>query len=209
MASLNGSKYLFFTTSPRSPLRMLNEIDLLMQSFEGDKWDKVTQERFMRALVASDSFEGEGPKDLAFAARDRINRGPKSLGFVNLSPTINVTEPGKLFVFSSYKEEILLRQLLKFQLPSPYHTITSSDGPIFKVKPYLEIIRLVYALGSLSFDELMLFGLQLTNYEDFYDIVEQIKQFRVNRKSQNINYKEYRGQVLEEIIKKLYQKVDR
>lgn len=58
---------------------------------------------------------------MAFSARDRINRAPKSLGFVDLKPYIKLTEAGENFISGKRTEEVLLRQLLKFQLPSPYH----------------------------------------------------------------------------------------
>ncbi|MDR3245099.1 MAG: hypothetical protein LBT50_01540, partial [Prevotellaceae bacterium] len=46
---------------------------------------------------------------------------PKSLGFVTLSPVISLTAAGQELIQTKRKEEIFLRQLLKFQLPSSYH----------------------------------------------------------------------------------------
>ncbi|HSH50571.1 MAG TPA: AlwI family type II restriction endonuclease, partial [Bacteroidales bacterium] len=78
----------------------------------------------MKKLKEENFFNGEGAKDPAFSARDRINRAPKALGFVSLSPKIQLTPAGEELVTSKRKEEIFLRQLLKFQLPSPYHKPT-------------------------------------------------------------------------------------
>jgi hypothetical protein len=156
-----GSKILFITTSPRTPLRMIPEIELLSTHFSGQKWNSETQSAFMQLLREENFFHGEGVNDPAFSARDRMNRAPKALGFVTLSPVIGLTAAGKELVQTKRKEEIFLRQLLKFQLPSPYHKLTGKAAA-FWVKPYLEIFRLIRHFGSLNFDEVMIFGLQFT-----------------------------------------------
>ena len=141
MARLQG-RTLFFITSPRTPLKMLPEIKLLLQKFTGQPWNPVTQTSFMECLAADSTFEGLGSlKDPAFSARDRINRGPKALGFIDLKPVIAPTAAGKAFLEERFSEEALLRQLLKFQLPSPYHIETDQLRNVFFVKPYLEIFR--------------------------------------------------------------------
>ena len=157
MARLQG-RTLFFITSPRTPMKMVPEIDLLVREFTNKPWNVNTQEAYMKSLAEDPNFEGTGsPKDLAFSARDRINRGPKALGFVDIKPTIQLTEAGKRFLDEDTAEESLLRQLLKFQLPSPFHTETESISSVFSVKPYLEIIRIIYMLERLTFDEFMIF----------------------------------------------------
>src|SRR5690606_21029355 len=105
--------------SPRTPFKMRDEIKLLIDNFQGKKWDKETQTAFAEKLSESDFFEGKIEKNLDFAARDRINRSPKALGFVNLSPVVELTSAGKQFLYGKRPEEVFLRQLLKFQLPSP------------------------------------------------------------------------------------------
>lgn len=205
MARLQG-RTLFFITSPRTPMKMIPEIELLVQKFDGKVWNPATQEDFMKALADDPSFEGHGsPKDLAFSARDRINRGPKALGFVNLKPTISISDAGKMFLDEETSEEALLRQLLKFQLPSPYHTETEKLSGVFSVKPFLEIFRLIYTLESVTFDEIMIFGMQLTNYNKFDKIVDKINKFRMARRLDNRSYKvfmgEYRDAEIEEIYK--------
>ena len=140
MARLN-SKVLFFTTSPRTPGKMISEIQLLHKDFSGKCWDNSTQVAFIDRLASSDFFEGRGsPKDKAFSARDRINRAPKSLGFVELKPHISLTNAGQLFIYGKRPQEIFLRQLLKFQLPSPFHIENKSIEGTFFVRPYLEMM---------------------------------------------------------------------
>lgn len=204
MARLQG-KTLFFITSPRTPMKMRPEIDLLVNEFTGKVWNTSTQETFMKKLAQDENFEGVGsPKDLAFSARDRINRGPKALGFVDLKPTVSITDAGKLFLDDEIAEEALLRQMLKFQLPSPFHTEPEHAECSFSVKPYLEIFRLIYTLETVTFDEIMIFGMQLTNYSKFDEVVSKIKQFREEKKKHAGNYKTFMGKYRDSEIEYIY-----
>lgn len=205
MARIN-SKVIFVTTSPRTPTKMIPEIQLLNNHFSGQKWNTDTQRAFMKLLKEENFFNGEGEKDPAFSARDRITRAPKSLGFVVLMPTIQLTQAGSELVNSKRKEEILLRQLLKFQVPSPYHKPTDNAAE-FWIKPYLEIFRLIKHFGSLKFDELRLFGLQLTDYRNFDSIVSKIEQFRIEKVQNQSNYRQFYKEYLFSELQKIY--VDR
>ena len=178
MATLQD-KLLFFTTSPRSPSKMIPEIKLLYENFEGQKWSPLTQVQFIEDLAASDFFEGKGSaSDKAFSARDRINRAPKSLGFVDIKPFIKLTDAGRALIFGKRPQEVFLRQLLKFQIPSPYHKESVKNQGTFYIRPFLEILRLVRELDYLTFDELKIFALQMTDYRNFEDIKSQITIFR-------------------------------
>ena len=140
------SKTLFFTTSPRSPLKMIPEIEVLHNYFEGEIWNTDTQVAFIKKLAEGSDFERQGSdRDMALSARDRITRAPKALGFVDLKPVIKLTKSGEKLISGKRTEEVLLRQLLKFQLPSPYHKEPKQLNGLFGVKPYLEIFRLIYA----------------------------------------------------------------
>jgi len=205
MARISKTKTLFFTTSPRSPFKMIPEIELLTNIYSGMEWNSDTQKDFMMNLIKQHSFENStNPSDPAFSARDRINRAPKALGFVDLYPTIKLTPAGEQLIKTDFKEEVLLRQLLKFQLPSPYHTLNTDDKELFFIKPYLEIIRLIHYFGSISFDELKLFGLQMKNYKDFEKIVNEIEQFRIEKLENRGNYKKFISNKLVSIVEKIY-----
>lgn len=197
------SQVLFLTTSPRTPEKMIPEIDLLIQHFEGQVWDTEFQKNFMEVLKEEDFFNGEGAKDPAFSARDRINRAPKSLGFVSLSPTIEITPAGKALITSKRKEEVFLRQFIKFQVPSPFHTPTEKAAE-FWIKPYLEMIRLVRVMGTLKFDELQIFGMQLTNWHDFEEIVAKINNFRDKKLKHKGNYREFKKKAIEAELRVIY-----
>ncbi|MCD8296266.1 MAG: AlwI family type II restriction endonuclease, partial [Prevotella sp.] len=199
------SKVLFLTTSPRTPEKMIPEISLLSQHFRGEEWNSTTQAAFMEILKEKDFFHGQGDKDPAFSARDRINRAPQSLGFVKLTPCVELTSVGLELITSRRTEEIFLRQLLKFQLPSPYH-IPSDKAASFRIKPYLEIFRLIRHFGILKFDELKMFALQLTNYKDYDKIVRKIELFRTEKAKSEESYKNFAGKYFVRELRRAYAK---
>ena len=174
MASLSKSKTLFFPTSPRTPTKIINEIRLLIDNFSGKKWDKESQKEFAILLSKSDFFEGKIKGNYDFAARDRINRAPKSLGFVNLKK-IEITPIGKRLLSEKRLNETFTRQFIKFQLPSPYHI--DHEGR-YNVKPYLELLRMSHELEGLTKHEIAIFGLQLINIKDYDKIKKKIIEFR-------------------------------
>ena len=200
------SPMLFFVTSPRTPSKMCPEIGLLVKEFSGQKWTSNTalQADFMRRLSQLPEFEGAyNQNDPALSARDRITRGPKALGFVNLDK-IALTAAGKNFLDEDLFEEALLRQLLKFQLPSPFHEKNSEMSRIFCVRPYLEILRLINTLGRMAFDELCLYGMQLTDWHDFEKIVEDVRLFRKEKEKNKGRYKKFFQQRKSQIISEVY-----
>lgn len=193
------------TTSPRTPSKMVPEITLLVEHFAGKKWDKESQCAFMEVLKNENFFNGKGENDPAFSARDRINRAPKSLGFVKLSPTIKLTPAGEQLISSKRKDEVFLRQMLKFQVPSPYHK-PSSKAAKFCIKPYLEMLRLVRTMGTLKFDELQMFGMQLTDWHDFERIVQKIETFRIEKAKNKGSYRAFKTEYLNTELKQIYEK---
>lgn len=204
MARINN-KILFFTTSPRTPAKMLPEIQLLCEKFSGEVWNIATQEKFIDELAQSSFFEGKGsPKNKALSARDRITRAPKALGFIDLKPYIQLTDAGQAFIYGKRPQEIFLRQLLKFQLPSPYHIENQNVEGTFYIRPYLEILRLIRELDYITFDEFKIFAVQLTNYHKFNDIKSAIIQFRENKKLNKGQYKRFVNEVWENTILEIY-----
>lgn len=202
MASID-SQVLFITTSPRTPARMVPEIELLIKNFAGKEWNKESQCAFMEILREEDFYNGKGANDPSFSARDRINRAPKSLGFVTLNPTIQITPAGEALIKARNKEEVFLRQMLKFQIPSPFHKPTAKAAN-FCVKPYLEMLRLIRHLGTIKFDELQIFGMQLTDYHEFDNIVKKIELFRTLKIKNTGRYKAFKEEYLKKELKSIY-----
>jgi hypothetical protein len=73
-------------------------------------------------LDCVDWSDANNDHDLSW--NEKFALAPKALGFVTLSPVIGLTLAGQELIQSKRKEEIFLRQLLKFQQPSPYHKPT-------------------------------------------------------------------------------------
>ena len=198
MASITGKKTIFFVTSPRSPLKMVEEIRFLVDRFSGRAWTTDIQREYYEALTTQPFFEGGQSADPAFSARDRITRGPKSLGLVDLKPVIALTPAGSAFISGNRPEEALLRQMLKFQFPSPYHI---DRGGTFSVKPYLELMRFIRDLDGLTKTEIALFVMQLINHTDYDRIKQKIEEFRIaareNREARQTNYREFVEQYFE------------
>jgi len=204
---IKSSRTLFFTTSPRTPKKLIPEIELLVSNFGGQVWSKneKVQEAFAEVLAKASTFQGETSKKYtAFSARDRITRSPQGLGLVDLSPTIQLTEAGNAFVHGKRPHEAFFRQLLKFQLPSPYHKEANKIKGTFWGHPYLEIIRLIRELDYLTPDEFRFFALQLTDYRKFDNIKSEILSFRADKKRHTGQYKRFVDQVAYREIAKIY-----
>lgn len=177
MANLSKTRTVFAFTSPRTIEKIIPEIHILIDSFSGQEWNNYSQISYFQELFNSEFYEGiKMPKNIALAARDRITRAPKALGFVDLKPKIVLTKAGIQLLSGKRTCEVIARQLFKFQLPSPYHKISVERG--FNVKPYLELLRLVKELGNISKLEIAIFFVQLTDHNNFNLVVAAIKKFR-------------------------------
>lgn len=202
MANLSKTRTLFAFTSPRTIEKIIPEIALLTEKYSGQKWNQDTQTSFFQDLSNSDFYEGQRPtKNQDFAARDRINRAPKALGFVNLSPSIQLTEAGEALLSGKRVHERFTKQLLKFQFPSPYHPLPKST---FFVRPYLELLRLTYDLGGLSKTEIALFFTQLTHINKYSKVVAAIRSFREASKRKTTSRRIYVEECFEKVIAKTY-----
>ena len=98
MANLSKTKALFAFTSPRTIEKIIPEIKILVENYGGEAWsgNSDLQIRFFKDLFKSEFYEGSKmPSNISLAARDRITRAPKALGFVDLKPEIKLTDAGK------------------------------------------------------------------------------------------------------------------
>lgn len=203
MANLSKTRTIFAFTSPRTIEKIIPEIQILVDSFKGQEWNTKTQIAFFHKLFKSEFYEGSKmPGNISLAARDRITRAPKALGFVDLKPKITLTEVGKKLLSSKRTSEVIAKQLFKFQLPSPYHKIPLNRG--FNVKPYLELLRLVKELGDISKTEIAIFFVQMTHHNKFDSVVATIKKFRTDKSKHKGNRKAFTEQVFTKEILKVY-----
>ncbi len=203
MANLSKTRTVFAFTSPRTIEKIIPEIQVLVDSFAGKEWDTKTQIAFFHELFNSEFYEGEKmPDNIALAARDRITRAPKALGFVDLKPKIQLTEVGEKLLSEVRTHETIAKQLFKFQLPSPYHKIPADRD--FGVRPYLELLRLTKELGNLSKTEIAIFFVQMTHHSKFDSVVAAIKKFRVDAKKNKSNRKAFIEERFTKEILKIY-----
>lgn len=154
------------STSPRSPYKLPTELRLLLP-FVGQRWTRETQRAFAECLKQSDDFEGyvyETQPD--WSARDRINRAPLTFGLVSLQPTISITAAGHRLLAEDRVEDLMLRQLLKWQYPSPKHG-DRYYRKRFCIRPFLETLRLAKDCEGLTKDEIALFAVPLIRYSDY------------------------------------------
>jgi hypothetical protein len=206
MATLSRTKHLFGFTSPRTLEKIIPEIQLLNDNFQGEKWsgNDGVQLKFFDLLYKSGFYEGEAyPSDPTLAARDRITRAPKALGFVDLNPVISLTNAGFELITTNRPHDIITKQLIKFQLPSPFHT--SSTHTDFFIKPYLELLRLINDLGSTSKTEIALFFLQLTHIDKYEIVVEKILRFREEARKFEGSRKTFVSKCFEEEISVIFE----
>jgi hypothetical protein len=203
MANLSKTRTVFAFTSPRTIEKIIPEIQVLVDSFSGQEWNAGSQIAFFHELFKSEFYEGNKmPDNISLAARDRITRAPKALGFIDLKPNIALTEVGKKLLSGKRTNEVIAKQLLKFQLPSPYHKIPGDRG--FNVRPYLELLRIVNELGNISKTEIAIFFVQMTHYNKFNSIVAAIKKFRNDKSKYKKNRKAFTEDVFTKEILKVY-----
>jgi AlwI restriction endonuclease len=203
MANLNKTRTVFAFTSPRTIEKNIPEIQVLIDSFAGKEWNTETQIAFFHKLFKSEFYEGDKmPDNISLAARDRITRAPKALGFVDLKPKIALTAVGKQLLSGKRTSEVIAKQLFKFQLPSPYHKVPVDRG--FNVKPYLELLRLVKELDNISKTEIAIFFVQMTHHNKFNSVVAAIKKFRSDKSKHKGNRKVFTDGVFTKEILKVY-----
>ncbi|MBC3080964.1 AlwI family type II restriction endonuclease [Staphylococcus capitis] len=207
------SRTIFFSTSPRNPelipkyLRLIREKDL-----ENKLYNETLQIKFYdmlsQANLAGVSNGGKS-KDKAFAGRDKLTRAPQALGFLipKRNKPLKITEAGNLLMKEALFEDVMIHQLLKFQLPSALHKETKNKNEgRFNIKPFLEIIRLVYELEYLTYQELSIFGITMTDYRKFNETKQDVLEYRAKRKNSrgNKSLKKFYEEKRNEIFKELY-----
>lgn len=217
MATFN-ERFLFFSTSPRNPNLVPGYLKVIKRTgLDGVNYDnKTTPKKFYEALVNSpysNEYSGKA-QDKSFAGRDKLTRLPQALGFliVRKGEKLKITPAGQQLIMPGLFEDVMLHQLLKFQLPSPLHKENKHKNKgYFKIKPFLEILRLVDKLGYLTYQELQIFGITFTNYENFPQKVSEIKAFRKERaaikgrKNLKIFFEDYRQKYFLDLYNDLIQ----
>lgn len=201
-----NARYLYISTSPRSPYRIQHYLKLL-EEFEGRIWSpSTTQIEYYNRMVEKQEgdFEIGNSKNPAFSARDKVGRAPKAFGFVKLDPSIEITNAGKAFLNKNLETETLVRQLLKYQFPSPYYPEGNINKGYFNIKPFLELLRLIYTVGELTKNEFRAFGITMTDYHDFEDVIKKIHSYRKQETDSKKPKRKFYAEYIENYVHELY-----
>ena len=68
------------------------------------------------------------------------------------------------------------------------------------------MLRLIRTMGTLKFDELQMFGMQLTDWRDFNHIVHKIETFRIAKTKNKKSYRKFKSEYLQNELKAIYAK---
>ena len=167
-------------TSPRNPQKLPDEVGLLAASFNNRVWNREAQRDFAQQLAEAEFFEGTGSATLSdFSARDRVNRAPKTLGFIRLHDDrrIEILPAGRRLIEKRNLPDLFLHQLLKWQYPSPFHK-TRDYTEQFKIRPFLECLRLIRELEGITKEELAIFVVPFIAYHYYEEVRAAIRDFR-------------------------------
>ncbi len=159
--------------SPYDLTRIAPIIASISSNFAGQNWREV-RKRVARQL----DDEEIGASEFAIETLE-------TLGFIALKPTIALTPAGERLLNGKRTHETLTRQMIKFQLPSPYHTADAQGR--FGAKPYLELLRLTHELDGISKREIAMFFLQLTRIDKYDEVKQKITDFRAASKAHKGN----------------------
>lgn len=185
------TKTWFIPTSPRSPHKIRDELDLLAR-FEGyNWWEKDDEGRlihqlgFSELLAQSDFFEGTiSEKYPDFSARDRC-RAIFMFGFayIDQNKILHITPAGRRLIDGVRIKELFLKQMLKWQFPSWQHGGNPSTAHLYptermSVFPFVETLRVVKDLEGVTKEEIAMFLLPSLNKVDFEQVVPKITTFR-------------------------------
>lgn len=173
--------------SPRDPRKLLPELGLLLEEYDGKEWTAKEQALFAESLAGLESFEGEGyTKELAFSTRDRVAK-MKSYGLVYVveekgKKILHITEAGKAILNSPIPEEIFLKQMLKWQYPSYQHKNPNQyPAKTFSIRPFIFTLKLIIALDGMTKTELAIFAFTTTDENKAGLIIEEIRHYRKKR----------------------------
>lgn len=202
-------------TTVRNPDRIKEGLRIL-KNFEGQSWNQEHQIEYLKELVAAGLVENtkkeprsqgiSGRKWAAVLNQLGLARAWAKSGPVTITPVGNALLDGK-----SLEEEIFLRQLLKYQLPSPLENGKDYIG--FKISPFKATLKVLSELRDLGLEgitkeEISLYLITTVDQNYIGEAIAKIVEYRKERKklvgrvSKN---KFYVGKV-KELILTLYEK---
>lgn len=173
----------YVSCSPRSPEKIQPELELLTE-YENEYWrgkkGRQAQEGFAKDLKDFSNFKGATyEKETSFSTRDRV-APMKTYGFVyiNKEGKLVITEAGKLLAKNKRPKEIFLKQLSKWQYPSPQHTGKEYPYPEWELNPLIFVLKVIKSVEYLTKLDIAIFCLTVTNNDALEKTIEEILKYR-------------------------------
>lgn len=185
-------------TTLRNPNRIQDGLKLLKE-FEGKSWDYQLQAKFYEEANKRGIMESEGEKvkdgGKELHARKWVSC-LNQLGFARAwkdkdKGPVEITEVGNQLVNDEITfEEAMLRQLLKYQLPSVIENGKNYED--FKVHPFRVFLGVLHGLSEqgisgLTKEEIGLYVITTLRDEKIEDTVEKIAKYRAERSAMKGN----------------------
>jgi hypothetical protein len=182
-------------TTVRNPWRIREGLRLLQELFAGHHWTPEGQAAYYRALVERGLIEPEG--ELPRSQTQGINgrkwaAAANQLGFARAwarpnSGPVEITPAGRALLdadMERLQQEVWLRQLLKYKLPSPLEQGIEYEG--FDVMPYRLTLKVVYELHrrelrGITKEEIALFLITAVRNAEADRVVERVIEYREER----------------------------
>lgn len=180
------------STTVRNPDRLRDGLEVLKENFGGKEWNLNQQERFFNLLKAKGVYEiGEENYARMTKARKQeharkwvsvLNQLGFSFAYESSEKPVIITEAGNaLLKHHELEEEVFLRQLLKYQKPSP---LPKQSGDAFShvdILPFVASLKIVYEAEGLSKEEISIFLNTTIRMKDITSTIAQIKEYRARR----------------------------
>lgn len=177
----------YVSCSPRSPEKIIPEIAELAK-YDNTHWvgnNSKSQLNFAQDLSNLQSFKGKTfDKEKPFSARDRV-APMKTYGFVYIGKdkNIHLTHAGKMLVENRRPKDVFLKQLVKWQYPSPQHKGLQYPSSTWNIRPFIFFLKILAELQAqeekgLTKLELAMFILIETQELNLHSVITQILEYR-------------------------------
>lgn len=179
-------------TTLRNPNRIQDGLKLLKE-FEGKSWDYALQAKFYDEANKRGIMESEGEKVKGGGKELHARKWVSCLNQLGFGRAwkdrekgpVEITEVGNQLVNDEITfEEAMLRQLLKYQLPSVIENGKNYEE--FKVHPFRVFLGVIYGLSEvgisgLTKEEIGLYVITTLRDEKIQDTVKKIAKYRTER----------------------------
>lgn len=202
-------------TTVRNPNRLKDGLRVL-KVFEGQIWNQEQHEKYYKMLLSQEVIDDTGrtlSKNSAGINGRKWAAVFNQLGLAKAwsrTGPVVITDVGNALLEDKYLEhEIFLRQLLKYQLPSPIEQGTAYEG--FNVNPFQVTLNVLSALKKaglqgITKEEISLYLITTINNSTIKSSIKNIIEYRNTKNSLegSVAKRKFYGQKKEELIINLY-----